>query len=453
LKAHLRHAVVPVFLAACLLLGGSSQGVWRNLVLQLGGIALLAWALLSKRLSHPTSAGVLLLRLGLWWYVLALLQLVPMPPALWTMLPGREAVVESFAFRGEALPWLPLSLSPAATIEALPVMAMPLGIVAAMLLLGAFRARWCVAAIGGATLVSILLGALQRTGGGPYLFPIVNNGAATGLFANANHQGTLLLATIPFLVAFGGLPVSKGRDGQRAASGRRLIAAGGFLLVLVGIALNGSMAALALAAPVVLASLPLAWPGLERQRRWVGVVSLVVLLAGAGAMGATSQIGGNANSVTTRADIYRHTATAMRDSFPVGTGLGTFERVYHLTEDLAAVTPEYINHAHSDPLEWLLETGLPGAILLAVFLFWWVRQGFRLWRSDQRDPVALAGVIASAAMLAHSLVDFPLRDPGLQALFACCLALMAESRSHAGGRACERATRHLTLTDDVAFSG
>jgi O-antigen ligase len=213
------------------------------------------------------------------------------------------------------------------------------------------------------------------------------------------------------------------------------------------------MAALALAAPVVLASLPLAWPGLERQRRWMGVVSLVVLLVGAVALSATSDIGGNANSVTTRADIYRHTARAIRDSFPVGTGLGTFERIYHLTEDPAAVTPEYINHAHSEPLEWLLETGLPGALLMSVFLFWWLRQAFRLWRSEQRDPLALAGVIASAAMLAHSLVDFPLRDPGLQALFALCLALMAESRSHAAGRVSERATRHLTLADDVALSG
>lgn len=70
--------------------------------------------------------------------------------------------------------------------------------------------------------------------------------------------------------------------------------------------------------------------------------------------------------------------------------------------------------------------------------------------------MAMAGTIGSAAILAHSLVDYPLRDAALQAVFALCVAFMAEPRSHsarARGTASGRAPRHLSIDDDVQFSG
>src|SRR4028119_1733733 len=107
----LRHSAVPLFLLGCLLLGGSPQGIWRNLALQLAAMGLLVWALLARSRTHPTAAGRTLLSLALLWFAVALLQLVPLPPALWSVLPGRGPVVEGFLLRGELLPWLPLSLT------------------------------------------------------------------------------------------------------------------------------------------------------------------------------------------------------------------------------------------------------------------------------------------------------------------------------------------------------
>jgi hypothetical protein len=207
----LRHLVVPLFLVACLLLGGSPQGIWRNLLLQLMGLGLIGWALLARQRSHPTSAGRLLLWLAIWWFALVLAQLVPLPPSLWTSLPQRSAVAESFVLRGEALPWLPWSMTPATTAAVLPVMAVPLGMAAAILILGAYRSRWCIAALGLGTSLSVLLGAVQVSSGGPYFYPRHNAGEAAGLFANSNHQATLLLATIPFLAAV----ISGGRNAAR----------------------------------------------------------------------------------------------------------------------------------------------------------------------------------------------------------------------------------------------
>jgi hypothetical protein len=45
--SRLREAAAPVFLFLCLTLGGSSQGIWANMLLQLLGLALLVWAALA----------------------------------------------------------------------------------------------------------------------------------------------------------------------------------------------------------------------------------------------------------------------------------------------------------------------------------------------------------------------------------------------------------------------
>lgn len=452
-RRSLRHGVVPLFLLGCLLLGGSPQGIWRNLALQLAAIALLVWALLARSRTHPTAAGRELLGLALLWFTIVLLHLVPLPPSLWSALPGRELAVEAFLLRGEPLPWLPLSLTPAETAAALPVMAVPLAVIAAMLWLGAYRSRWCVAALMLGGMISVLVGVLQLLGGGPYLYPIANVGAPAGLFANANHQATLLLALIPFLAAMFGAEQEPDRARSREGVSRMLMAGGGLVVVLLGIALNGSLAALSLALPVLLVSVTLALPKLARAG---GLLALLgaALLVGAATLQAAQGLTGGEASVTTRADIYQRTTAAIADTFPAGTGIGSFESYYRLYEDPASVDRFFVNHAHSDPLQWLLETGLPGALLLLAFLLWWLRRCLAIWRSEQRDLLALAGTIASAAILAHSLVDYPLRDAAIQAIFAFSLALMADPRSHvvrvqqgSGHRA-----RHLSL-DDVAVSG
>ena len=45
--SRLREGVAPAYLFLCLILGGSAQGIWANMILQLLGIALLAWAALA----------------------------------------------------------------------------------------------------------------------------------------------------------------------------------------------------------------------------------------------------------------------------------------------------------------------------------------------------------------------------------------------------------------------
>jgi O-antigen ligase len=306
----------------------------------------------------------------------------------------------------------------------------------------------------------VLLGAVQVSSGGPYFYPRHNAGEAAGLFANSNHQATLLLATIPFLAAV----ISEGpkRSARNASAhvGRNMIALVALAVIMIGVALNGSLAGLGLLLPVSLGSLgslALALSSSKRAPRLLAFLALLLVLLAAVGVGLFSDVGGNDSSIAERRDIYRITLAAIGDTFPVGIGLGAFQPFYRLYEDPALVTNFFINHAHSDPLEWVLETGLPGVLLLAALLFWWAVRAVKLWRADRPDPIALAATVASGAILAHSIVDYPLRDAAIQAVFAMSLAFMAEPRSHSARRSAspvtQAAPRHLTIDDDVSVSG
>ena len=114
---------------------------------------------------------------------------------------------------------------------------------------------------------------------------------------------------------------------------------------------------------------------------------------------------------------------------PFGSGLGSFRNVYSLYEQPEKVTDVYVVHAHDDYLEIALELGVAGIILMLAFLAWWAAAVWRAWRSAEGGPFARAAAIASAAVLVHSLVDFPLRTAGIAVCFALCLAFLADSRA------------------------
>jgi O-antigen ligase len=109
--------------------------------------------------------------------------------------------------------------------------------------------------------------------------------------------------------------------------------------------------------------------------------------------------------------------------------VGTFVDIYRVYEDPVDVDPIYMNHAHSDYVELALETGLPGVALILAFLLWWGSRTSSAWRRDKPDHFVMAASIASAAILAHSIVDYPLRTAAIGVVFACCCALLAGART------------------------
>ncbi|HYI43479.1 MAG TPA: O-antigen ligase family protein, partial [Sphingomicrobium sp.] len=269
-----------------------------------------------------------------------------------------------------------------------------------------------------------------------------------GFFANSNHMGSLLVVCIPFAVALLASSISR-RKTDGSTVGMMALGIAGLLVVLAGLVLNRSLAALGIALPVLLFS-ALLLPGGWKFRRLAvptgGIALAAAMLFLVRSAPWAAQSGSEYASVQTRAEMWSKTGELAQHYFPVGSGLGSFTSVFRLSEDPATVGLKYVNHAHNDYLELLLELGAPGAILLVLFLAWWAVQTVRVWRSGLTGYYARAATIASGALLAHSLVDYPLRTAALSSIFGMCLAFMAQPKppkeAVAGDR---RGARHMAI--------
>jgi O-antigen ligase len=407
------------------------------MVLQLLALPLIFWSLLLKRRGPTSNPGKQLLWIAVLGILVVVMQLVPLPPALWTSLPGREFVVEGFLLLQLPLPWLPVSLAPSKTIASLlwllPALAVLLGILKA----GAFRSKWIASAILAVTLAGVVVGTLQASGAAEWhLYTITNFGTATGFFANSNHMATLLLVSIPFVSALAIGELQSRRRTQRS-SAILVVLAGLLGAILVGLAVNGSVAGLCLSLPVICASLLMA--ASLRKRLLFGIIGLLCALA-AGAVYlvfATSMgsdlVGENAQTYNTRYESFSVSLPAVREFLPVGSGVGTFADIYKIFEDADQVTKEYMNHVHNDYIEVALETGALGIGLMLTFLVWFVHRAVQIWKRQDSDLIPKAATIALGAILVHSLVDYPLRTAALSAVFAACCALLAEARPRMQG--------------------
>lgn len=444
----IRPVVAPAYLFLCLLLGGSSQGIWANVFLRLAAIGIIAWALLEYR--HPLQPRAIRRLLVLVGLALALgvIQLVPLPVSIWGSLPGREQFLEGFQLLGIPPRRLALSLAPYDSIATVLALLPPLGMLAAMIGLRGYSTNWLAAVLIAGTVGGVLLGILQVTSANPptsawYLYRQSNFGVATGFFANSNHMASLLLVSIPFIASLGATARERTMD-MRLKSTMLALAGGGLVVVILGLVLNGSLAGYGLGLPVVLASL-LILVGPQSRFARIGLIATATVGVIALALLWTTPVSrGAATSVSSRQAILSNGVELVRDFGPIGSGLGTFEKVYRLTEDPASVDRYYINHAHNDYLELAIETGLPGIILMLLFLAWWAQAVWAL-RSPAADHFARAAAIGSAAILLHSMVDYPLRTAAMSSVLAMCLVLTVQSRQRTQSATDLRPARHLVV--------
>jgi O-antigen ligase len=93
--------------------------------------------------------------------------------------------------------------------------------------------------------------------------------------------------------------------------------------------------------------------------------------------------------------------------------------MFRFYEPAAHLGPAYLNHAHNDLAEIVIEGGLLPLLLLVPFLAWIMVRGARLWFGRLESNEQLLGRIGSAAallVLLSSLVDYPLRTPLISVL-------------------------------------
>ncbi len=422
-----------VLIAALLLGGGTRYGVPNDSLIELASLPLLGFGLfgLSQRPVPPRSRPLLLLIACA--ALLVLLQLVPLPPALWPHLPGRAPLAETYTTAGIPVPWMPISLDPSATIRAalslLPGLAVFLGVISLRLDL---RRALCLIVIALA-FFNVLFGLTQLMEGsdsGLYFFEYTNTTSAVGLFGNRNHFSALLYSAVPLLAAWAASLVYKQQLRQAVA-----VAMGGvaYCAMVIGLAAAQSRAGLILGLVAGAASLAMIWPrGLTRSRTLpmrvlaVGGLSILVLsqIVLVLALGERATLGD-----ATRLQMARITFEAALAYFPLGSGFGTFVPVFGMFQGPASAFMNYVNHAHDDWLELWLEGGVPAALLMLAFLAWYVSALRPIWRRNSEEPLQAllfrrSGSIVIALLLLHSLVDYPLRTIAMACVFALACGLV-----------------------------
>ncbi|HYE46158.1 MAG TPA: O-antigen ligase family protein [Caulobacter sp.] len=436
-------AASAVLLALCLLLGGASRLNGLQLtVLELASLPLLGWAVWRATLDGlwPRLKAPALLLAGL--LVIAAIQLVPLPPELWSRLPGHGASAEALRLAGLEIGWRPLSLTPDLTVGSLLALLPAVAIFLAAVLLRPSQQAWLAAGVVAFALVSLGLGAVQLVDGKDsafFLYPFANRDNAVGLFANRNHQAALLVTALPFAAA--AVAVARARGLPSMPLWVALAAV--FLLIVPFVVLLKSRAGVLLLAPSLIASLAILWPpkalaggGQGPSRRGLlalgGVIALGLLIGGALAFGPlVERFAANEEGRLLSGPV---AARAAWDLMPFGSGLGSFKDVYAGVEPLEIMAASYWLHAHNDYLELWLEAGVPALALILLFLVWWARAGFEAWRApaESAQTLARAGAAVVGLLLIHSLVDYPLRTPAMAAVFALACGLMASGARGSG---------------------
>lgn len=401
-------------LAVALIAGGTARPA-NVLVCFLAAVPLLGLLLAGTR-SEPLAWPA---RLALALYGLAWLQLVPLPPSVWTALPGRALAADVLLAAGMQPGWRPLALDPGAAAAALASLAAPLVLLVAAARLDADERRILLQGIVGTALVMAMLGVVQRITGTLAPYDIDHAGYATGLFANRNHLAAFLASALLLL------PALRKNDRDRRASP---VLAAASLLLFAGILATTSRAGIALGLVALLVSQFLWWRPSGRAALAGGVVlalAAALLLQVPALAPVFDRFAALAQD--DRFVMAETTLAAARAYFPWGSGWGSFVPVYMTFEDLDTLGGNFVVAAHNDYLQLVMEGGWLGlAVAMAGPLALVALAAGKLQTRSGTASWSLWWICA--VLLAHSAVDYPLRTDALSAFLALAFAMQDNRR-------------------------
>lgn len=389
------------------------------------GIAVAAGGLRSWRdLPWPAKAAIL------FFLAMPLLQLVPLPPAIWHALPGRglsSAMLGSYDMENS---WRPITMSVSATFQTALVFLWLVGLLLALLQLSRTELRWIFGVLVVLALVNVVVGAVQVASGGAafQLYHSLHRGLLQGLFANKNHTGLLLALAFPAAYA--------ARYAERGWSWSDAPVALPMMLVLLGaLVATFSRAGLALGLLAV-AMLAMLSAGRRLRRFGLAVAIGAGILFAVGAILLTTPLGGRAMERfmgvggDLRWSIWPWSIPLLKAYFPIGAGIGTYATVFKVGEQLQWVKPTYVNSAHNEYIEQLVEVGIAAPIFWTLLVLAVAGPLRSAWAERQRPSgrMALIGGIMLFLFALHSIVDYPLRRPALAVVAMVAAAAVLRMR-------------------------
>lgn len=429
-------AAVVLLVASFVLGGASRQHALRLASVELAALPLLG--LVAAQFGKSVTGRLDTFALGLVALLAALplLQVIPLPPAVFIGLPGREQLPLALDLAGLQPGWLSLSLTPDATWQAFLALLPPLAMFGAIVVGGFPLGRQLSHLMIALTAFGMFLGAAQLASGGTqfYFWTTTAAGNVVGFFANRNHMASLVLLTLPFAAVLGSRGLSRPGSGYPGDRRTALWVSGLYLtLAIIALGVIRSRAGIVLAAPVLGASMLAAWIAAGRGRPSPMLLGLAAMSAAAVAAVAIFAIGPilarfdpETNS-DSRFENWPVVAEVAQAYLPLGTGVGSFDAVYRSVEPLELLDPTFFNHAHNEYLEIWLEAGWPGIALLVAFLAWYGRRTLAVWRNagGSAGDLQRAASIGILSLLLHSVFDYPLRTETLAVVMAMCCGLLA----------------------------
>jgi O-antigen ligase len=245
-------------------------------------------------------------------------------------------------------------------------------------------------------------------------------GSMYGSYVNRDHYAGLMEMLVPFP-----LVVSMG---HRLRGGKRALVAFSAILMASTIFLSGSRGGmLAFVVEIVLfASLTL----MQRRnfRVALGLMAVCFLVIAFLVFLGKGQVLGRLGDLSPGIR-WNMTKDCLKIFFhrPVwGWGLGTFPTIYPGYRSF--YTNLFVNEAHNDYAQLLVETGLLGFGVMLWFLARLYQYGLptsRLWELRWDGAVSLAALLGCTGILFHSFVDFNLQIPANAALFYVLCGLAA----------------------------
>ena len=378
---------------------------------------------------------------------LMVVQLFPLPPSIWESLPGRVAIAEMGRALGQDDVWRPLSLVPARTLNALASLVVPAAALGCLIMLRTNQ-RTIFYMITGLGIFNALVIIGQTASGAMaalYPYSITNAGTAVGIFANQNHGAVfagLTLLIIGYLLA---CAIHSHRSRQHKAA---LVAL--FLFAMVAALTAGSRSGLLVTFLALISSVAMVWIGLGGERRgtdvlpqmfgrsfrpaWslalasvlvVIVVSLFIVMERVPALNDLTQ----QDNFKDLRWILLPTFEEMARIYSIfGAGFGTFEEVFHIFEPQISMNSEYVNQAHNDWVQLVIEGGI-AALALVVATGWWFVSSLRRIGCGSRQAIVnqLFWLTLMLILLLASLVDYPMRTPIFQ--FSAAALAVALCRS------------------------
>jgi O-antigen ligase len=374
--------------------------------------------------------------------VLATLQLFPLPAAIWSNMAINADIRDFDELVFAELPSRPVTRSPSATMNALFALSVPFAAWAAMNNVRSDnQMRILLWSILGFTVVAALVGFAQVATGADsnlYFYDITNRGQAVGFFANRNHHAVFLGCGLAIAIYL----TREASTAKQTMSATWLPLALAVVLALAIIA-NASRAGL-LVLVVVLGSVSafaltrsLLYARKKRAKspgRSL-IAPILAITAGISAFAtfwalerspAMQRLLGADPSGDLRARVLPDLWAMAGDFFPQGAGLGAFEYAYRSYETRELFTFAYVNNAHNDWLQFLIEGGVGAIVILALTAGIVLKPLVQTWRTSRAlSPRSALGLSIIAIIALASLVDYPLRTPAFMVLGVVALALLA----------------------------